>query len=483
MPDKKESFLKYLWIALGILGLLLFVFFAFRFFKNLDVNRTQKIEEQKKEIYDSLVLETKQDLNIEYGTTFQPESYFKEHKGKLTILDTVDTEKMGKQKIRFRLTEVADNGDEVVREFEEEFTVQDTLKPEITFKQNQVTVSIDEPFKPQDNISKVEDPNRGTLKEDTTLTKGTYIIEHEVDETIEGDYLVKVKAMDLSGNTVEKSYKVIVKETLPTPRPSASANPTPIPSATPSGDITNPLILIRADVITIYQNEDYTVGQNIIFVRDDVDGDLEYADELKPGTYTVKTNYTNKKVGEYTVIIDAMDKSGNMDHDDFVIRVLELPPSPTPTPEPTPANTGGIVPDSSDPYNQIYSFLTGSMGMNRAQAIGVIANLIRESGLQPTADNGIGYYGLCQWGGGRQENLKNWCTSNGYDYNTIDGQLHFMQMEIVSSYPNTYSQLMACEDNEDGAYWAGYIFGKGYEVAGEYYSELGANRAREMYNQ
>ena len=227
------------------------------------------------------------------------------------------------------------------------------------------------------------------------------------------------------------------------------------------------------------------VGQNIIYVRDDVDGDLTYAEELKPGTYTVKTNFTNKNVGEYTVIIDAMDRAGNTDHDDFVIQVLELPPTPAPTPTPTPSqqNSGGIVPDSSDPYNQIYTFLTGSMGMNRAQAIGVMANLIRESGLQPTADNGIGYYGLCQWGGGRQENLKNWCTENGYDYNTIDGQLHFMQMEIVSSYPNTYSQLMACEDNSDGAYWAGYIFGKGYEVAGEYYSELGANRAREMYDQ
>lgn len=490
MPSKKEGFKKYLWILLALLACALLLFFGIRFFQNQRIKRQEELKARKQELYDSLVLELKQNPTIEYGDTFHAESYFKDHPGKLAIDGSLDTEKIGKQKVKFILSDIAEDGEEIKREFEQEFTIEDTVPPEISFKKEKVNVLIGEQFKPEDNIAKVEDPKRGSLEESKSLKNGTYTIEHKVDPEVEGTYKVVVRAMDLSGNKSDKTFDVIVGEGKGEVTPKPSTSPTPMPSATPQGDTTNPLILIRADEVTIYQNTEYVVGQNIIYVRDDIDGDLVYSTELQPGTYTVKTNFDYKKAGTYTVTIDAMDKAGNQDHDDFVIKVLENQViEPTPTPAPTQAPTGATnnatqnkgVADSSDPYGQIYSFLTNNMSMNRAQAVGVLANMTRESGLQPTADNGIGYYGLCQWGGGRLENLKNWCSSNGYDYTTIDGQLHFLQMEIQSSYPNTYSQLMDCEDSYDGAYWAGYIFGKGYEVAGEYYSDQGGLKAQELY--
>ena len=55
------------------------------------------------------------------------------------------------------------------------------------------------------------------------------------------------------------------------------------------------------------------------------------------------------------------------------------------------------------------------------------------------------------------------------------------EMELPSRYPNTYNQLMACPDTEEGAYSAGYIIGRGYEVAGEDYANQGGYRAQELY--
>ena len=88
---------------------------------------------------------------------------------------------------------------------------------------------------------------------------------------------------------------------------------------------------------------------------------------------------------------------------------------------------------------------------------------------------------MCQWGGGRDANLINWCSANGYDYTTLDGQLHFMQMELNGTYSGVLSALQGCSNTADGAYDAAYVFGKRYEVSGEALAVSAANTAVEWF--
>ena len=103
--------------------------------------------------------------------------------------------------------------------------------------------------------------------------------------------------------------------------------------------------------------------------------------------------------------------------------------------------------------------------------------------INPQADNGLGYYGLCQWGYDRKDNLISWCEENGYDHTTIDGQLHFLQYEMPLFYPNTTAQLRAVSDDEEGARRACWIFSIGYEVSGEEIAEMSMDKAAEYYNE
>ena len=57
-------------------------------------------------------------------------------------------------------------------------------------------------------------------------------------------------------------------------------------------------------------------------------------------------------------------------------------------------------------------------------AAGFIGNLCQEtSGINPNA--GSSHYGIVQWSDDRRTNLINWCTSHGYDWSSLDGQLNF----------------------------------------------------------
>lgn len=126
----------------------------------------------------------------------------------------------------------------------------------------------------------------------------------------------------------------------------------------------------------------------------------------------------------------------------------------------------------------VFSFLCGTLGMNRAQACGVMASIYRESRFEPTAcnaadTNGLTSYGLCQWNGERYDTLRSWCAEHGYDYTTLNGQLHYLQYEITETWEkriwtvtddNGYGFGNAPE-TMDGAYQAGYCwtryFGRG----------------------
>ncbi len=139
-------------------------------------------------------------------------------------------------------------------------------------------------------------------------------------------------------------------------------------------------------------------------------------------------------------------------------------------------------PDPDTNMGQIYAYITQEMGLNRAVAFGILAHMRRESRFLPTAYNPAGYYGICQWGGGRYSNLINWCTENGYDYSTIDGQVRFLDKELNGAYSGVLDALKECENSADGAYQAAYVFGMRYEVSGLSNAQSAGSAAMAMFN-
>lgn len=115
--------------------------------------------------------------------------------------------------------------------------------------------------------------------------------------------------------------------------------------------------------------------------------------------------------------------------------------------------------------DEVYAYLTGSMGLNNAAACGIMANIQYESSFRSDiwGDNGTSF-GLCQWHAGRLTNLKNFCATYGYDYTSVGGQLRFMAYELTGTYSSVYSRLKSVSDSGDGAYEAGYVWCIYYEI-------------------
>ena len=120
----------------------------------------------------------------------------------------------------------------------------------------------------------------------------------------------------------------------------------------------------------------------------------------------------------------------------------------------------------------IYEFLLNEMGFSTAAAVGVLANLYKESGFRHDVwgDKGTSY-GICQWHNSRCQALQDWCTANGYDWQTLDGQLHYLKHELSANNnkylyngKKIYGYLSGASNNEQGAYDAAYDWCWYYEV-------------------
>ncbi len=132
---------------------------------------------------------------------------------------------------------------------------------------------------------------------------------------------------------------------------------------------------------------------------------------------------------------------------------------------------------SDSTVQTIYNFLVTDMGLSSAAACGVLANIESESDFNPSlyGDSGTSY-GICQWHSSRLTAMKKWCNSNGYDWKSLTGQLHYLKQEL-SANNSAYlyngltilNKLKACANSAQGAYDAGYIWC--------YYYEVPANRA------
>ena len=127
------------------------------------------------------------------------------------------------------------------------------------------------------------------------------------------------------------------------------------------------------------------------------------------------------------------------------------------------------VEEAASVEETVYAFLTEEMGLNRAAAWGVMANISKESDFQTDiwGDGGTSY-GLCQWHNDRCSNLMAFCQENGYATDSVLGQMRYLAMELESSYPGVLQQLRETPDTPEGAYDAAWYWC--------YYFEIPANR-------
>ncbi len=133
---------------------------------------------------------------------------------------------------------------------------------------------------------------------------------------------------------------------------------------------------------------------------------------------------------------------------------------------PEPGTDGDALGIDGENAHTIYGFLRSNMGLHSAAAVGILANCFAESSFRPDAvgDGGTSY-GICQWHAGRWEKLKNFCDSNGLDWHSLNGQLHYLKHECDNDYPNTMDAIRNKTGNDaDGAYRSAYLFCKNFEV-------------------
>ena len=183
-------------------------------------------------------------------------------------------------------------------------------------------------------------------------------------------------------------------------------------------------------------------------------------------------------------------------------------------------DTAGDVIDSvtEDAYagsaantSAIYNYLTGTLGLNKAAACGVMVNINAESGMSPNnlqnsynskfglsdaeytsaVDKGKGAYqtkgghsqnfktdsggyGLCQWtSSGRKTNLLNRAISSGKSIGDIYMQLAHLNGEL-QNYQNVLTTLRRVPNNAAGAYIAAAEFCLCYEIPANTVSTAGS---------
>ena len=126
------------------------------------------------------------------------------------------------------------------------------------------------------------------------------------------------------------------------------------------------------------------------------------------------------------------------------------------------ANSTTLTGDTTQ--DKIFNYLK-SQGFNNAAISGILANIEYESGFKTTeyGDGGTSY-GLCQWHNTRFTRLKNYCSSNGLDYKSLDGQLSYLVHELKTNYSSVYNSIKSVPNTKAGAYQAAEIWTRKFEV-------------------
>ena len=116
-----------------------------------------------------------------------------------------------------------------------------------------------------------------------------------------------------------------------------------------------------------------------------------------------------------------------------------------------------ISPDEGE--EKVFAYLMHELGLNRAAACGVLANIHYESGFNPHAvgDGGTSY-GICQWHAGRYLTLVSFCSSIKLPYGSVEGQLKYLEEELSGGYAHVLDYLKKTPDTAVGAFDAAYYW-------------------------
>lgn len=91
-------------------------------------------------------------------------------------------------------------------------------------------------------------------------------------------------------------------------------------------DTVAPVINIRDDVITITQGDEYDFNENIESVNDEVDGVIEYLEEVADDSmnyYSFSYEDDINSIGSHEVVVSAKDKYGNETTRTFILEVVK----------------------------------------------------------------------------------------------------------------------------------------------------------------
>lgn len=104
-------------------------------------------------------------------------------------------------------------------------------------------------------------------------------------------------------------------------------------------------------------------------------------------------------------------------------------------------------------------FFMSEVGMTKAAAIGLLANIMCESSFNPHAVGDANTsYGLCQWHDSRWKGLVEFCEAQGYDWNSYEGQLQFLKFDMTARYDYLRRMMNTCYKNAEGADQAAQLF-------------------------
>lgn len=112
-----------------------------------------------------------------------------------------------------------------------------------------------------------------------------------------------------------------------------------------------------------------------------------------------------------------------------------------------------------------FQYLTETVALSRAVAIGIMANIRHESNFVPTAKGDSGTsYGLCQWHKSRWTRLKEYCADNGYNIAQVETQLRFMIWEFNNFYQKHWLAMAEEPNTKEGAANVAYTMCVKYEI-------------------
>ena len=127
-------------------------------------------------------------------------------------------------------------------------------------------------------------------------------------------------------------------------------------------DTKKPVISLKKSSITLYKGTDYNFTDNISSVSDEIDGAISYVKTIpevnENGYYTISSDFNKNNVGNYSVVIKAVDKNGNETENKYTIKVINRPVvKKVVKPVTTPTYNGSATVDTSSVVNAALSLV------------------------------------------------------------------------------------------------------------------------------